>query len=152
MKIVLASDHRGFLLKANLKKLLDEMNIESVDVGNFSTESVDYPDFAISAAEKVSGGKYDRGIFICGSGIGMCIVANKFPGIRASLCHDVYSAKMSREHTDCNVLCLGADLISEKLAQEILKTWLETEFKGGRHLRRIKKIHEIELQPKKGPH
>ena len=144
MKVVLANDHRGYRLKTLLKKRLDEMNIESLDVGAFSTDSVDYPDFGALVAEKVSKGDYDRGILICGSGIGMCVVANKFPGIRAALCHDIHTTKMSREHNDSNVLCLGADMISEGLAQELLITWLETEFQGGRHLRRIEKIRAIE--------
>jgi ribose 5-phosphate isomerase B len=135
-------------LKAVLKRFLEEMNIESLDLGAFSADSVDYPDFAFAAAKKVSNGEYERGILICGSGIGMCIVANKLPRVRAALCHDINSAKMSREHNDSNVLCLGADLISEKLAQKILKIWLETEFQGGRHLRRVEKIQTIESQLK----
>lgn len=144
MKVVLASDHRGYQLKDLLKKFLDEMGIESLDTGTFSPDSVDYPDFGLRAAEKVSQGEYDRGILICGSGIGMCIVANKFPGIRAALCHDVYTAEMSRKHNDSNILALGADLIDEEQARKILKVWLETKFEGGRHLRRIEKIKEIE--------
>lgn len=150
MKIVLANDHRGYQLKKHLKTLLDQMRVESLDAGSFSVDSVDYPDFGASAAKKVSEGEYDRGILICGSGIGMCMVANKFPRIRAALCHDVRAAKMTREHNDSNVLCLGADLITEGLAQEILRTWLATEFQGGRHLRRIEKIRDIEAQLKKG--
>ena len=144
MKVVLASDHRGYQLKADLKKFLDEMKIESLDVGAFSSDSVDYPDFGKSAAEKVSKGEYDRGILICGSGIGMGIVANKFPRVRAALCHDVYTAEMSRKHNNSNILIFGADIVKKELVQEILKTWIETEFEGGRHLRRIEKIHEIE--------
>jgi len=144
MKVVLASDHRGYQLKESLKKFLEEMKIGFLDVGAFSADSVDYPDFAILAAEKVSRGDYDRGILICGSGIGMCIVANKFPGVRAALCHDVFTAEMSRKHNDSNMLGLGADVISEELARKILHVWLETKFEGGRHLRRIQKISEIE--------
>lgn len=120
------------------------MKIEFLDAGTFSTESVDYPDFGAAAAEKISKGEYDRGIFMCGSGIGMSIVANKFPRIRAALCHDVYTAKMSREHNDSNVLILGADVIIQELAEKILRIWLETEFQGGRHNRRIEKIRQIE--------
>jgi ribose 5-phosphate isomerase B len=144
MKVVLASDHRGYQLKDSLKKFLEERKIEFLDVGTFSADSVDYPDFAMLAAEKVSHGDYDRGILICGSGIGMCIVANKFPGIRAAVCHDVSAAEMSRKHNDSNMLGLGADVINEKLARKILHVWLETKFEGGRHLRRIQKIAEIE--------
>ena len=118
--------------------------MEFLDVGTFSADSVDYPDFAMLAAEKVSRGDYDRGILICGSGIGMCIVANKFPGVRAAVCHDVSAAEMSRKHNDSNMLGLGADVISEELARKILHVWLETKFEGGRHLRRIQKISEIE--------
>ena len=148
MKVVLANDHRGYRLKTILKKFLKDKNIESLDLGAFSTDSVDYPDFAFPAAKKVSDGEYERAVLICGSGIGMCIVANKLPRVRAALCHNIQSAKMSREHNDSNVLCLGASLISEKLAQEILEIWLETEFQGGRHLRRVEKIQVIESQLK----
>jgi len=146
MRIALANDHRGYRLKLHLKKILDEMDIDYLDVGSFSDDSVDYPDFGAFAAKKVSEGECDRGILVCGSGIGMSIVANKFPRIRAALCHDTYSAKMTREHNDSNVLCLGADVIDEELAREILRTWLETEFQGGRHLRRVEKIRDIESQ------
>ena len=144
MKVVLASDHRGYQLKDSLKKFLEERKIEFLDVGTFSADSVDYPDFALLAAEKVSHGDYDRGILICGSGIGMCIVANKFPGIRAAVCHDISAAEMSRKHNDSNMLGLGADVINEELARKILHVWLETKFEGGRHLRRIQKISDIE--------
>lgn len=144
MKVVLASDHRGYKLKGSLKKFLEEREMEFLDVGTFSADSVDYPDFAMLAAEKVSHGDYDRGILICGSGIGMCIVANKFPGVRAAVCHDVSAAEMSRKHNDSNMLGLGADVINEELARKILHVWLETKFEGGRHLRRIQKISEIE--------
>lgn len=144
MKVVLSSDHRGYKLKDSLKKFLEERKIEFLDVGTFSADSVDYPDFAMLAAEKVSHGDYDRGILICGSGIGMCIVANKFPGVRAAVCHDVSAAEMSRKHNDSNMLGLGADVINEELARKILHVWLETKFEGGRHLRRIQKISDIE--------
>ena len=144
MKVVLSSDHRGYQLKDSLKKFLEERKIEFLDVGTFSADSVDYPDFAMLAAEKVSHGDYDRGILICGSGIGMCIVANKFPGVRAAVCHDVSAAEMSRKHNDSNMLSLGADVINEELARKILHVWLETKFEGGRHLRRIQKISDIE--------
>lgn len=144
MKIVLASDHRGYQLKALLLDLLVTMGVKPLDVGTFSSESVDYPDFGALAAEKVSQGECERGIVICGSGIGMSIVANKFPRVRAALCHDVHTARVSREHNDSNMLALGADLIDPLLAQEIVKVWLETEFQGDRHLRRVEKIRDIE--------
>ncbi len=144
MKVILASDHRGYQLKDSLKKFLEEKKIEFLDVGTFSADSVDYPDFAMLAAEKVSRGDYDRGILICGSGIGMCIVANKFTGVRAALCHDVFTAEMSRKHNDSNMLGMGADVINEELARKILHVWLETKFEGGRHFRRIQKISELE--------
>lgn len=150
MKVILANDHRGTQLKMLLKEFLDQMHIESFDVGTFSADSVDYPDLGASAAKKVSDGEYDRAVLICGSGMGMSIVANKFPRVRAALCHDVQAAKMTREHNDSNVLCLGADVVSEGLAQDILKTWLETEFEGGRHLRRVEKIRDIESQLARG--
>ena len=150
MKVILANDHRGTQLKMRLKEFLDQMHIESLDVGAFSADSVDYPDLGASAAKKVSEGEYDRAVLICGSGIGMSIVANKFPRVRAALCHDVQAARMTREHNDSNVLCLGADVVSGELAQDILKTWLETEFEGGRHLRRVEKIRDIESQLARG--
>ena len=152
MKVVLASDHRGYRLKESLKTFLEEKGVEFFDVGTFSDDSVDYPDFAMLAAEKVSHGDYARGIFICGSGIGMCVVANKFPGVRAAVCHDVSSAEMSRKHNDSNILGLGADVINEELARKILQVWLETKFEGGRHLRRVQKISEIESRLMKNCH
>ena len=152
MKVVLASDHRGYRLKESLKTFLEEKGVEFFDVGTFSDDSVDYPDFAMLAAEKVSHGDYARGIFICGSGIGMGVVANKFPGVRAAVCHDVSSAEMSRKHNDSNILGLGADVINEELARKILQVWLETKFEGGRHLRRVQKISEIESRLMKNCH
>jgi ribose 5-phosphate isomerase B len=144
MKIVLASDHRGYRLKDTLKQFLNKCEVETVDVGTFSADSVDFPDFGRLAAEKVSQGECDRGIVICGSGIGMSIVANKVSNVRAALCHDVQAAQMSRKHNDSNVLSLAADNIDEPLAEDIVKAWIETEFEGGRHQRRIEKIHAIE--------
>ncbi|HQO79149.1 MAG TPA: ribose 5-phosphate isomerase B [Thermodesulfobacteriota bacterium] len=144
MKVVLASDHRGYQLKKTLQEFLAQQPVEVLDVGTFSVDSVDYPDFCRLAAEKVSSGEYDRGIVICGSGIGMSIVANKFPGVRAALCHDVLAAEMSRKHNDSNVLSLGADRVDAQRALDIVKIWLETPFEGGRHQRRLEKIQEIE--------
>ena len=146
MKITLGSDHRGYRLKGAVEQFVAARGIEAIDVGTFSEESVDYPDYGGPAAEKVSRGECERGIVICGSGIGMSIVANKYPHVRAALCHDVQSAEMSRKHNDSNVLSLAADKIDKPLALNIVKVWLETEFEGGRHQKRIDKITTIEKQ------
>ncbi len=144
MQIGLACDHAGFELKEELKAFLKTRGYEPMDMGTFDEESVDYPDFGIQVAEKVSQGVLKRGILICGTGIGMSIVANKFRGVRASLVNDLYSARLSREHTDSNVLVLGGRMIGKELAKEIVRTWLETPFEGGRHQRRLEKIEAIE--------
>lgn len=144
MKVALGSDHGGYNIKEEIKDYLGSIGIDFKDFGTFSTESVDYPDVAIPVAEAVSTGDYDRGILICGTGIGMSITANKFKGVRAALCHDLFSAKATREHNNSNVLTMGERVIGKGLALEIVKVWLETEFNEGRHLRRINKISEIE--------
>ena len=144
MKIALACDHGGYRLKEVIKSYLEELGIEYVDYGTYSEESVDYPDFAYKAAKGIVNGEVDRGIFICGTGIGISIAANKVRGIRAALCYNVYAAEMSRRHNDANVLCLGGRVLGEELAKRIVKAWLETPFEGGRHERRINKIHWIE--------
>lgn len=144
MQIGLACDHGGFELKEELKAFLKTQGYEPLDMGTFSGESVDYPDFGTKVAEKVSQGILKRGILICGTGIGMSIVANKFRGVRASLVNDLYSARLSREHTDANVLVLGGRIIGKELAKEIVRVWLETPFEGGRHQRRLEKIEAIE--------
>ena len=144
MKIAVASDHRGFAIKSKILQMIAEAGHEAVDLGTDSTESVDYPDFAGEVAKSVSGGTIDRGILICGSGLGMCIVANKFPRVRATQCHDDLSAEMSRLHNDSNVLCLSADLLGDKLINRMIKIWLTTDFEGGRHGRRLDKITQIE--------
>jgi len=144
MKIALACDHGGFSLKEVIKSYLEELSIEYVDYGTYSEESVDYPDFAYRAAKAIVEGEADRGIFICGTGIGISIAANKVRGIRAALCYNVYAAEMSRRHNDANVLCLGGRVLGTELAKRIVKTWLETPFEGGRHQRRIEKISRIE--------
>lgn len=151
MKIGLGSDHAGFELKENLRVSLAERKIEVVDLGAYNEEPVDYPDVAASVAQKVTRAEIDRGILICGSGLGMAMVANRFPGVRAALCHDLYTARMSREHNDANVLVLGGRLIGKGLAGEILKVWLETEFQGGRHQRRLEKITALEEKLLRGP-
>lgn len=144
MKVALGSDHGGFNLKQEIKQLLDEMKIEYEDVGCHDDSSVDYPDFAIPVAEKVANGEFERGIVICGTGIGVSISANKVKGIRCALVHDVFSAKATRQHNDSNVLAMGERVIGPGLAREIVKTWLQEDYEGGRHDRRVSKITEYE--------
>jgi ribose 5-phosphate isomerase B len=146
MKIAVASDHRGFAIKSKILQMISEAGHEAIDLGTDSIESVDYPDFAGQVAKSVSHGEIDRGILICGSGLGMCIVANKFPNVRATQCHDDLSAEMSRLHNDSNVLCLSADMLGDKLINRMINIWLKTEFEGGRHARRLEKIAEIERE------
>lgn len=146
MKVILTADHAGMTIRNEVKDLLVEMKIEFEDAGCEGSCSVDYPDFALPAAKRVASGEFDRGIFICGTGIGMSIAANKVKGIRCALTHDVYSAKLTREHNDSNILALGERVIGPGLAREIAKTWLETEFDGGRHASRIEKISVYEEQ------
>lgn len=144
MKVAIGSDHGGFNLKEEIKKLMDEMGIEYVDVGCECSDSVDYPDYAIPVAEMVSKKEVDRGILICGTGIGMSIAANKVKGVRCALVHDLFSAKATREHNDSNVLAMGERVIGPGLATEIARVWLETEFAGGRHEKRVNKICDYE--------
>ncbi len=144
MKVAIGSDHGGFTLKEEIKLLLAAVDIEYQDFGTHSDDSVDYPDFARPVSEAVAKGEYDRGILICGTGIGMSITANKVPGIRASLCHDCFSAKATREHNDANILCMGERVVGRGLALEITRLWLSTEFLGGRHQRRLDKITALE--------
>ncbi|MFO0663441.1 MAG: ribose 5-phosphate isomerase B [Polyangiaceae bacterium] len=140
MKLVFAADHGGFALKAELVTLARTFGHEIEDLGVHNGDSVDYPDFAHRAAELVKGGKADRAILVCGSGVGMSLAANKHAGIRAVVCSDVYTAKMSRAHNDANVLCLGARVVGSGLAAEIFTTWLNGAFEGGRHAGRVAKI------------
>jgi ribose 5-phosphate isomerase B len=144
MRVAIGSDHRGFAVKTKVIELLTRLNQEVVDAGPQSSASVDYPDIAAIVGRQVSAGTVDRGILICGTGIGMCIAANKFPGVRAAPCHDDLTAEMSRRHNDLNVLCLSADMLGEKLIDRMVEIWLKTQFEGGRHARRIGKISEIE--------
>lgn len=147
MKIVIASDHGGIIIRQEIISLLKEMNLECVDLGCDCTASVDYPDYAFPAAQKVVSGEADRGILVCGTGIGMSIAANKVKGIRCALVHDTFSAKATREHNNTNMLALGERVIGPGLARDIVKIWLETPFEsGGRHETRINKIKEIEEQ------
>lgn len=142
--IALGADHGGYNLKGKLASHLSEAGYQVIDCGTNSAESVDYPDFAFAVAEKVSLGYAWRGIIIDGAGIGSCITANKLPGVRAAMCYDHATAVNSREHNDANVLTLGAGLIGENLARQIVDTWLSTEFGGGRHAKRVDKIIAIE--------
>ena len=144
MKIALGCDHAGFGLKEEIVSLLNSLKIEFVDCGTDSTASVDYPDFGEKVSRLVSSGKIERGILICGTGLGMSMVANKFPNVRASLCNDLFTAKMSRLHNDANVLVLGGRVIGKDLAYEIVKTWVSTPFEGDRHMKRLNKIKKIE--------
>jgi len=144
MRIAIGNDHRGFALKEALKELLDGLGHEWVDFGCQSEEPVDYPDIARPLAEAVAAGGYERGILICGNGIGMSIAANKVKGIRAALCDDLFAARLARRHNDANVLCMGAWRIGVGLAEEIVRVFLSEDFDGGRHARRLDKVRSME--------
>jgi ribose 5-phosphate isomerase B len=144
MKIAIGSDHRGYEAKRRLVPMLRQLGHEVIDAGPDGVESVDYPDFADAVAKRVSSGEVERGILICGTGIGMCIAANKVKGVRAAPCHDSITVEMSRRHNDANVLCLSADLLGDELIGRLVRIWLETDFEGGRHARRVDKIKRIE--------
>ncbi|WP_026691595.1 ribose 5-phosphate isomerase B [Alteribacter aurantiacus] len=144
MKVAIGSDHGGRNLKEEVKSLMDELQISYEDVGCECSDSVDYPDYGIPVAEKVANKEADRGIVICGTGIGMSIAANKVKGIRCALVHDLFSAKATREHNDSNVLAMGERVIGPGLAREIAKVWLTTEYEGGRHALRLQKISDYE--------
>jgi ribose 5-phosphate isomerase B len=146
MRIAIGSDHAGFVLKENLREHLAALGHEPSDLGCASEVSVDYPDIAIPLAEAVREGKYELGVLICSNGVGMSIAANKVKGVRAALCHDTFSARRARQHTDANVLCLGAWAIGPGVAREILEAFLEGKFEGGRHARRVDKIKAIEAK------
>lgn len=146
MKVAIASDHGGLNIREEIKKLMDELGIQYEDFGCECDTSVDYPDYALPVAEKVAKGEFDRGILICGTGIGMSIAANKVQGVRCALVHDVYSAKLTRQHNDSNILAMGERVIGPGLAREIAQTWLASEFEAGRHANRIGKITEYEAK------
>ena len=146
MKIALGADHAGFPLKEKIKQWLTEEGQQVDDKGTLSLDSVDYPDYARKVGEEVAAKKADRGVLVCGSGIGMSIAANKVPGVRAANAHTVYEAQMSREHNDANVLTLGARVLTDEEAHSILDMWLRTKFAGGRHQRRVEKIAQIEKE------
>ncbi len=144
MRLALGSDHAGLELKREIISLLNELGYDYEDYGTDTPQSVDYPDFGEKVSDAVSKGRTERGVLICGTGIGMSIVANKFPNIRASLCNELFSAKMSRLHNDANILILGGRIVGKDLAREIVRTWMTTPFEGGRHTNRLKKITIIE--------
>jgi ribose 5-phosphate isomerase B len=144
MKIAIGSDHRGYETKEQIKAIVTQLGHEYIDFGTGNNNPVDYPDHAYLAAMAVSKKEADRAILACGTGIGMSITANKIRGIRAALCHDELSAQISRHHNDANVLCVSGDLIGEVLLRKIVEVWLDTEFSGGRHQRRVNKITAIE--------
>ena len=148
-KIAIASDHAGLELKEDIKTFLKEKGVDVLDMGTNGNESVDYPDYGIPVAEKVSRGELNKGILICGTGIGMSIVANKFANVRAALVNDVYSATMAKDHNDANILVIGGRIAGKGLAREMVKAWLEAKFEGGRHQKRLNKIKEIEKGMKK---
>jgi ribose 5-phosphate isomerase B len=150
MKVAIASDHRGFHLKERVISLLKSKGHTVIDDGPSSEASVDYPDFAALVAKKVSNHEVDRGILICGTGIGMAISANKFPGVRAAACADEVTAELSRRQNDLNVLCLSGDLLSSRVTERVVEIWMDTEFEGGRHARRVDKIGELERENQAG--
>jgi ribose 5-phosphate isomerase B len=144
MKIVVGSDHRGFEAKEHVKAIITQLGHECIDVGTGDSNPVDYPDPAYEAAVAVSEGRAERAILACATGIGMSIAANKIKGIRAAICHDELNARISRDHNDANVLCISGDQVGEVMLRKIVEVWLETEFSGGRHQRRVNKIAAIE--------
>lgn len=146
MRIALGSDHRGVQVKSRLIQALQQANYEVFDEGTLGEQSVDYPDFAEAVAKRVASGEAQRGILICGTGIGMAITANKFRGVRAAPCYDEVMVEMSRRHNDINVLCLPGDLIGDRSIDDMVLRWLQTEFDGGRHAQRLAKIDKIEEQ------
>ena len=146
MRIAIGSDHRGYHVKKKVIELVTRLGHEVSDEGAHGAESVDYPDVAAIIGRKVTAGEVDRGILICGTGIGMCIAANKFAGVRAGTCHDDLTAEMSRRHNDLNVLCLSAYMLSPRTVERMVDVWVTTPFEGGRHERRVEKIHQLEQQ------
>lgn len=144
MKIAMGSDHVGYDMKLEIQKYLEEKGIECMDFGPFNTERVDYPDYSVKVASVVVSGEYDKGILICGTGIGISIAANKVKGIRAVVCSEPYSALLSRQHNDTNVLAFGARVVGLDLAKMIVDNWLIGEYEGGRHQARVDKIANIE--------
>ena len=151
MRISVGSDHRGLEVKQRLAELLQRLGHEVVDEGTQTDQSVDYPDIAAVVAEKVSQNNVERGILICGTGIGMSITANKFHGVRAATCNDAVTAEISRRHNDVNVLCLAGDLLGQRSIDRLIEIWLNTQFEGGRHARRLEKIAALECRKASEP-
>jgi len=146
LKIAVGSDHAGYRLKQVLAEYLRELGYDVVDKGTNGTASVDYPDFAEAVGKAVAEGSVDRGVLVCGTGIGVSIAANKIPGVRAANCSNEYSAEMSRRHNDANVLTMGERVVTPEVGKRILKVWLDSEFEGGRHAERVKKIMNLECK------
>ena len=144
MKIALGSDHGGIAIKPAVVEVLEKNGIEVVDFGCFDNTSVDYPDYALKVAESVSKGEVDKGIILCGTGIGISIAANKVKGIRAAVCHDLFTAQMCAQHNNANILSMGGRIVSSELAAQMTQIWLDTPFEGGRHSGRVDKIMQIE--------
>lgn len=144
MRIAIGADHRGYAIHNKIVDLVRRWGHDVVDMGTHADDPVDYPDIAAAVARLVSRGEVERGILICGTGLGMCIAANKFPNVRAAPCHDDLTAEMSRRHNDLNVLCLSGDILGERLVDRLVGIWLKTEFEGGRHARRVQKIADLE--------
>ena len=143
--IIIGSDHAAYQMKETIKSYLVSEGFTVEDTGPMGVDSVDYPDFGIKVASTISSGKYKRGILMCGTGLGMSMVANRFPGVRAALCGDIFPAVMSRQHNDANILVLGGRVVGDVLAKEIVKTWLQTEFEGGRHQHRLDKFDRVDF-------
>lgn len=146
MHIAIGCDHNGFNLKQWIISLLTEMGNSYEDFGCYDSGSVDYPDIGRAVAESVAQGHFDHGILICSTGVGMCIIANKVPGVRAALCHETFSARRAREHNDANILCLGGSVVGQGVVREIVTTYLDSQFVGGRHARRLEKIQAMETE------
>ncbi len=146
MKVGIGSDHRGLQQRVWAAGAIRNTGAEPVDFGTHSTESVDYPDIAVEVARAVASGTIQRGVLICGPGIGVSIAANKVAGVRAAVCHDLHTAEMSRRHNDANVLCLPGDALDQQQLEAIVKLWLETDFEGGRHARRVEKLRELDAK------
>jgi ribose 5-phosphate isomerase B len=147
MQIVIGSDHFGFALKDHLCSELADLGHMTVDLGcSSSTDEVDYPDVAVTLAKRIAAGEFERGILVCGTGIGMAMVANKIPGVRAACCHDTYSAERARKSNDAQVLCLGAQIVGPAVARDVLVRWLESEFGGGRSTRKVEKIKRLDAR------
>lgn len=144
MRVAVGADHRGYAVKNKVVQLLERLGHEVYDAGGYDEGAVDYPDPAREVAQRIASGQAERGVLICGTGIGMAIAANKVAGVRAATCHDELTAEMARRHNDTNILCLAADFLGEALIDRMVETWMNTGFEGGRHARRVQKISEIE--------